>query len=61
MLNKNQSRFSWARPIDFLVGPSMLAAAATGNTTRFTSTLKYIRNINFEDEERKETALHKAA
>ena len=38
----------------------MLAAASTGNIKRFTSTLEYVRNINFEGD-RKETALHKAA
>ena len=39
----------------------MLTAATAGNTKRFLSTLKYIRNINFEDDDWKETALHKAA
>ena len=57
--NSNRSRFGWVR-VDFLVGPLMLAAAEVGNTKRFISTLEYIRNINFEDD-RKETALHKAA
>ena len=38
----------------------MHAAATAGDTTRFISALGYIRNINFEDE-RGETALHKAA
>ena len=59
--NKNRSRFGWVRPqIDFLVGPLMLSAATAGNTHHFISILKYTRNINFEDN-RKETALHKAA
>ena len=59
--NWNQFRFGWIRPpIDFLVGPLMLAAAKTGNNKRLVSILKYIRNINFEDH-RKETALHEAA
>ena len=61
---KNQgtrSRFGWARPpIDFLVGPLMLAAAETGNTKRLASTLEYVRNIDFADDQ-KRTALHKAA
>ena len=53
--------FGWVRPpIDFLVGPLMLAAAQAGDTKRLISTLEYIRNINFEDDW-KETALHKAA
>ena len=56
------SRFGWARPpIDFLVGPLMLAAAEEGNAARLISTLGYIRNINFKGGDRKQTALHKAA
>ena len=58
---KSRSRFGWVRPpIDFLVGPLMLAAAEAGNTKRLISTLEYIQNINFENDQ-KETALHKAA
>ena len=38
----------------------MLAAAAAGNIKWFSSTLKYVQNINFEGD-LKETALHKAA
>ena len=54
-------RFGWVRPpIDFLVGPLMLAAAEAGNTKRLISTLEFVRNIDFMDD-RKETALHKAA
>ena len=56
-----RSRFGWIRPpIDFLVGPLMLTAAEAGNTKRLISTLQYVRNINFVDDQ-KETALHKAA
>ena len=56
-----RSKFGWARPpVDFLVGPLMLTASKEGNTKRLVSTLEYIRNINFEDDQ-KETALHKAA
>ena len=56
-----RSRFGWARlPIDFLIGPLLLAAAEAGDTKRVISTLGYIRNIDFEDD-RKETSLHKAA
>ena len=56
-----RSRFGWARPpVDFLVGPLMLAAAEEGDATRLLSTLGYIRNINFKDGNQKETALHKA-
>ena len=55
------SRFSWAHPpMDFLLGPLMLAAAETGNTKRVAYGLECIRNINFADHQ-KETALHKAA
>ena len=58
---KSRSRFGWVRPqLDFLVGPLMLAAAEAGNTSRLISTLEYVRNINFADDQ-KETALHKAA
>ena len=58
---KSPSRFSWIRPpIDFLVGPLMVAAAETGNTKRLISTLEYVRDINFAGYQ-KETALHKAA
>ena len=58
---RSRSRFGRVRlPIDFLVGPSMLAAAETGDTKRLVSTLAYVRNINFADDQ-KETALHKAA
>ena len=46
--------------MDSLVGPLMLAAAEAGNIKRLISTLGYIQNIDFEDD-RKETALHKAA
>ena len=54
-------RFGWVRPpIDFLVGPLMLAAVEAGNTKRLVSTLEYVRNVDFMDN-RKETALHKAA
>ena len=53
--------FGWDQPpIDFLVGPMMLAAAEAGDTKRLISTLGYIQNIDFEDDG-KETALHKAA
>ena len=59
--SNSRSRFGWVRPpIDFLVGPLMLAAAETGNTDRLASTLEYVRNINFVDSD-KMTALHKAA
>ena len=59
--NRNRSRFGWARPpIDFLVGPQMLAAARAGNTKRLISALGHIHNVNFEDD-LKETSLHKAA
>ena len=52
----------WVQPpIDFLVGPSMLIAAEAGNTKELISALEYIRDINFADDHRKETALHKAA
>ena len=58
----SRSRFGWVRPpIDFLVGPLMLAAAEEGDATRLISTLGYIRNINFKGGDQKETALHKAA
>ena len=56
-----QSRFGWVRPsMDFFVGPLMVSAAETGSTKRLIDTLEYIRNINFEDDQ-KETALHRAA
>ena len=59
--NRNRSRFSWARPpVDFLVGPLMLDAAKAGDTKRLTSTLGFVRNINFMDDTRA-TALHHAA
>ena len=58
---KSRSRFPWVRPpIDFLVGPRMLAAAEAGEIQRLISTLEYVRNINFVDPWRA-TALHKAA
>ena len=58
---RRRSRFGWTRPpIDSLVGPLMLSAAEAGNTKRLISTLEYVRNINFVDD-KKETALHKAA
>ena len=60
--NRNRLRLStsWVRPpIDFIVGPLMLAAAESGNIQRLISTLEYIRDINFHDD-RRETALHKA-
>ena len=58
---KSRSRFSWARPpIDFLVGPRMLAAAQAGDAQLLISTLRFVRNINFTDFEG-QTALHKAA
>ena len=68
---RSRSRFGWVRPpIDFLVGPRMLAAAEAGDTQRLISALRYVRNINFVDEQKtgegregesKATALHKAA
>ena len=59
--NRNRARFGWVRPLmDSLVGPLMLAAAEAGNIRRLISTLGYIQNIDFEDDQ-KETALHKAA
>ena len=59
--NRDKPRLGWVRPpIDFLVGPLMLGAAEAGNTKRLLSTLRYIQNIDFEDDW-KETALHKAA
>ena len=59
----SRPRFGWARlPIDFLVGPSMLAAAEEGDAARLISTLGFIRNIDFQDRDwKKPTALHKAA
>ena len=58
---RSRSRFGWARPpIDFLVGPLMLSAAEAGNTKRFISTLEYVRNIDFANNQ-KATALHFAA
>ena len=59
---KSRSRFDWVLrpPIDFLVGPRMLAAAEAGDTQLLISTLRYVRNINFAGD-RKQTALHKAA
>ena len=58
---RSRSRFGWTRPpIDFLVGPLMLSAAEAGSTKRLMVSLEYVRNINFADE-KKETALHKAA
>ena len=57
--NWKQSRFGWVR-MDFLVGPRMLAAAAEGDTKRLISTLEFIRDIHFKDDQA-ETALHKAA
>ena len=58
---KSRSRFGWARPpIDFLVGPRMIAAAEAGDTRLLISTLVFVRNINFTDQGG-ETALHKAA
>ena len=58
---RSRSRLAWIQPrIDFLVGPYMLTAAETANTKRLISTLEYVRNINFADDQ-KETALHKAA
>ena len=57
----SRSRFGWVRPpIDFLVGPLMLAAAEEGDATRLVSTLGYIHNINFKGGYWKETALHTA-
>ena len=57
----SRPRFGWVRPpIDFLVGPLMLAAAEAGNAKRLVSTLEYVRSINFTND-REETALHKAA
>ena len=54
-------RFGWARPpVDFLVGPLMLTAAVAGDTKRLISTLRFVRNINFVDDQTGETALHKA-
>ena len=59
--SKSWSRFGWVRPpIDFLVGPLMLAAVEAGDTKRLISTLEYVRNINFTDDQN-ETALYKAA
>ena len=58
--NRNQLRFSWARPpVDFLVGPLMLDAASVGDIKRLKSALEYMRNINFLDDTGA-TALHKA-
>ena len=58
---KSRSRFSWVRPpIDFLVGPRMLAAAEAGDTQRLISTLEYVRDVGFSDNQNM-TALHKAA
>ena len=58
--NRNQSRFSWARPpMDFLVGPLMLNAASVGDIKRLKSALEYMQNINFLDDTGA-TALHKA-
>ena len=57
----SRSKFGWVRPpIDSLVGPLMLPAAETGNTKRLISILKYVRDINFADDN-KATALHRAA
>ena len=59
--SKSRSRFSWARPpLDFLVGPRMLAAAEAGDAQLLTSVLRFVRNINFTNDWGW-TALHKAA
>ena len=58
--NEPKSRSRFRPPIDFLVGPLMLAAAKAGNMKLLISTLEYVRNINFADEFRM-TALHKAS
>ena len=58
---RSRSRFGWIRPsIDFLVGPLMLSAAEAGDAKRLISTLEYVRNINFADNQ-KRTALYFAA
>ena len=58
---KSRSRFDWARPpIDFLVGPRMIAAAQAGDAPLLISTLRFVRNINFTDSWGR-TALHNAA
>ena len=58
---RSRSRFGWTRPsIDFLVGPLMLSAAEAGDTTRLISTFRYVRNINFANDQ-EVTALHLAA
>ena len=57
----SRSRFDWARPpIDFLVGPRMIAAAWAGDTQLLISALRFVRNINFRDHGGR-TALHMAA
>ena len=60
--NKPKARSRLGRvvpPIDFLVGPLMLAAAEAGNSKRSLSTLEYVRNTDFADD-KNWTALHKA-
>ena len=43
-----------------IFGPLMLAAAEAGDIKRLISTLEYVQNIDFKDDQ-KQTALHKAA
>ena len=51
---------SMFQPLVDLVGPLMLAATEAGDTERLASVLKYVRNINFQGNQ-KQTALHRAA
>ena len=58
---RSRSRLGWIRPqIDFIAGPLMLSAAEAGDTQRLISTFRYVRNINFANDQ-KVTALHLAA
>ena len=59
--SKSRSSFSWARPpLDFQVGPRMLAAAEAGDAQLLISVLRFVRNIDFTNDS-EWTALHKAA